>query len=1043
MIQTLFEAQVQRMPDAVALSHQHERMTYQELNERSNQLAHYLQTLGVGPEVLVALYLPRSIELIIAFLAIIKAGGAYVPVDATYPLDRLAFILNDTQAPIVITHSSLQRNMPNMASQVLCLDALQPVLAFYERGNPACTTNYQNLAYAIYTSGSTGEPKGVLVEQQSLLNLIDWHLTAFAVTAEDRASQFASISFDASVWEIWPYLLIGASVHLIPDQLLGDPEQLQQWLLAEKISISFLPTIMAEALLRRSWHEQSSLRILLTGGDRLRLYPPAQLPFKVINNYGPTEATVVATSIELSADAQGSFFPSIGWPITNVQVYLLDQEGHPVPIGETGELCIGGQGLARGYLKRPLLTLERFIPDPFGTGGEARLYKTGDFARMRSDGALEFLGRLDQQVKLRGFRIELGEIEATLNRHPAIQESLTLLHEDGVGESHLLAYFIAHERASCESEELKRFLAKYLPAYMLPRALIRIERWPLTLNGKLDTAALPLPFGMRPELHTVYVEPQTPVEKEVAAIWRTVLQLDQVGRNDHFFDLGGNSLQATQIVVRLREQFAVTIELMDFFDNPTIALQSTYLEESRDRIFSSAEDGVKTAHPAQFPLSFAQEALWMIEQFHTGLLAYTVPLLFHLQGRLHLSALEQSLSQLILEHESLRTVFVEEDEEPVQKIMPAFAPIITWSDLSLLNTTERTHHIRQAVQHRFDLEQGPLFLVKLIKLQTDDHLLLLLFHHIIIDWWSVQILFKELSLLYTTFSQPQIIAQPDQLRERSIFHAVDYAIWQRQYLQGSVLTHLVEYWKKQLSGTPFPLPLPTDHPRPLRPTYCGAIYYFTLNTRLSYALRMLSRKENCTLFMTLLTAAQLLLKSLCKVNDIVIGSPTANRTQRAFEPLVGYFVNILLLRTNLAGNPDLRELLARVRETTLGAYQHRELPFELLVQHLQPYRDHRYLSPLFQVAFQCKPQFPELTLPHLQIQLIEFETTTSRFDLNIEFEEAQDQLKGMIEYNTDIFMATTIQHFAKRLEQILWSMTLDPTQQIDELLAQVERNETV
>jgi len=596
-IHQLFEAQVEQTPDAIALTFATQQLTYRELNYRANQLAHFLQKLGVGPEVLVGLCVKRSVDMIVGLLGILKAGGAYLPLDPTYPQERLNSILEDAQVPILLTQQRCLEHLGQQQRiQVICLDIsidyrdLDLCSTYINRfteskdgemlqhqDNPISSVTADNLAYTIYTSGSTGKPKGVQVQHNSLLNLVFWHQKAFEVSPTTRATQIAGVAFDACGWEIWPYLAAGASIHFPNEEILTSPEQLRDWLVSEAITLSFLPTPLAERILSWDWHRDTAMRSLLTGGDKLHQYPGASLPFTVVNNYGPTENTVVTTSGIITA-GQPAAVPTIGRPIANTQVYLLDTNLQPVPIGARGELYISGDGLARGYLNRPELTAERFIPHPFSSKPGSRLYKTGDLARYRPDGNLEFLGRTDEQVKIRGFRIELGEIEALLAQHPAVRETVVIQSEEPLGNQRLVAYITPNLKPGFSISNLYCFLKQKLPEYMVPSIFRVVEALPLTPNGKVDRRALRAPELVRPELETAYATPQTSVEEILVEIWAEVLGLKQVGVHDNFFELGGHSLLATQLTSRIRDAFQVNVPVRTLFETPTAAGMAEYIE---------------------------------------------------------------------------------------------------------------------------------------------------------------------------------------------------------------------------------------------------------------------------------------------------------------------------------------------------------------------------------------------------------------------------------------------------------------------------------
>ncbi len=574
----LVEEQSAIRPEAAALVAGNQVLSYQAVNQRANQLAHYLRASGVSANVLVGVCMERSPEMVIGLLGILKAGGAYVPLDPAYPPERLAYMLEDAQAPILITQHSLKAKLPACSARIICLDGDAALLAQQSQGDLAPTTTADDLAYVIYTSGSTGRPKGVQITHKGLLNLLFWHQRAFGVTAADRATQVASPAFDATGWELWPYLCCGASVYLVDEERRTLPSALRDWLVSNGITISFLPTALAESMLTLEWPPDTALRLLLTGADTLHQYPRASLPFALINNYGPTEATVVATSGRISPAGQGDISPSIGRPIANTQVYILDESLRQVPIGTPGELCIGGDGLARGYLHQPALTAEKFIPHPLSAEPGARLYRTGDLARYLPDGQLAFLGRIDQQIKIRGYRIEPGEIVAALNRHPAIQTSYVLAREDASGEKRLVAYLVLKPGTQVTCSDLQNTVKAYLPDYMVPASFVTLEELPLTPNGKIDRAALPAPNEHNTLRDEVFASPSTPTEKKIAEIVSALLKVERVGVEDNFFLLGGHSMLGAQLVTRISDTFGVELPLRTLFEAPTVRQLASKVE---------------------------------------------------------------------------------------------------------------------------------------------------------------------------------------------------------------------------------------------------------------------------------------------------------------------------------------------------------------------------------------------------------------------------------------------------------------------------------
>jgi amino acid adenylation domain-containing protein len=940
-IHALFEAQAARTPEAVAATGGAAALTYAELNARANRLARHLLRLGVGPEARVGVCLERGPELIVCSLAVLKAGGAYVAMDPAYPPARLELMLRDSGAAVLLTDGRGAAPAEQDGVRVVRVDRDAHAFAAESAADLPGRVSPRNVAYVVYTSGSTGTPKGVAVDHASLCALCAWHVRAFGVTAADRATQVASPGFDAAAWEVWPYLTRGASVHVVPEEVRADPPALRDWLVEHAATVSFIPTPVAEPMLALEWPADAALRWLLTGGDRLRARPRAGMPFVLSNNYGPTECTVVATSGVV--EAEGVRTPSIGGPIENTRVYVLDAGLRPLPAGVPGELCIGGAQVARGYLNRPALTAERFVPDPYAAEPGARLYRSGDRVRWLPDGTVEYLGRLDEQVKVRGFRIELSEIEAALRQAPGVADCAVLAREDETGDRRLAAYVVG----GVEAEALREHLRRTLPEHMVPSAFVSLDALPLTANGKLDRKALPAPDFASAEDR--YVAPRTPVEEVLAGIWAEVLRLERVGVEDGFFELGGHSLLATRVVSRVRELFGVELPLRALFEGPTVAELAGRVEEMRRAGLPLLPPVVPVRRTGPLPLSFAQERLWFIDRLEPGSAVYNIPSAVRLTGALDRAALERALGEIVRRHEALRTVFAAVDGLPVQVIAPFGGFALPVEDLSGLGEADREAAVRrrggEEGRRGFDLAAGPLFRASLLRLGDEDHVLLLCMHHILIDQWGMGVLRRELSALYAAYREGG--ASP--LAEPAVQYA-DYAVWQREQLRDEVLDRHLAYWRERLAGAPELLELPTDRPRPAVQTYRGAHEGITLPGELLARLEALGRGEGATLFMTLLAAFQVLLAKYSGSEDVVVGSPVSGRTRREVEELIGLFLNTLVLRTELSGDPTFREVLRRAREMTLGAFEHQEIPFERLVTELQPGRSLSY-SPLFQVMF--------------------------------------------------------------------------------------------
>jgi len=1047
-IQELFEEQVERSPASIALVFEDRRVTYRELNIKANQLAYYLGKLGVGPDDLVGICMDRSVEMVIGLLSILKAGGAYVPLDPSYPKERLRFMLEDTHASIVLTDMVSQNSLPPTSARVICLDRDWEEIAKEPRDNPESESTTNSLAYVIYTSGSTGVPKGVEVPHRGVVRLL-FGVDCVRLDPRQTFLHLAPISFDAATFELWGALLHGSKCVLFPGKVPSG-KALGVVLKQHRVNTLWLTAALFNTVVNEAPQALSEVKQLLIGGEALSVPDVrkglALLPnTEIINGYGPTESTTFTCcyGIPRELDDRLSSIP-IGRPIGNTQVYLLDADLNPVPIGVAGELHVGGDGLARGYLNRPELTAEKFISNPFTADPTSRLYKTGDLARYLPDGNIEFLGRIDNQVKLRGYRIELGEIEAVLGQHLAVRAAVVLAREDNPEDpavspgtaKRLVAYVVA--RPDTSTNELRSFLKQKLPEYMIPSAFVFLESLPLTPNGKVDCKALPVPDQARPELEAIFVRPRNPVEEMLAEIWAEVLRVERIGIHDNFFELGGHSLLATQVISRIRRALQMEIPLRALFETPTVAGLAERIEEVRGQGQGLHTLPMFATYPQErIPLSFAQQRLWFLDQYEPNSSVYNIPSALRLKGALDVSALEQSLKEIVRRHESLRTTFSLVDGEPVQVIAPTLKISLPFTDLMDLPESDRENEAQRLAMEQarepFDLSQGPLLRVMLLRLGEDDHVLVLTMHHIVSDGWSRGVLYRELSLLYQAYTQ----GNPSFLSELSIQYA-DFAVWQRQWLQGEVLENQLSYWKKQLAGAPAILNLPTDRPRPAVQSYRGASQSIELSQELTQGLKALSARQGVTLFMTLLAAFQTLLHRYTGQNDIVVGSPIANRNRAEIEGLIGFFVNTLVMRTDLSGNPTFKELLTRVRETALGAYTHQDLPFEKLVEELHPQRSLSH-SPLFQVLFNLlENQNDRLLLPGLDASPFGTLAIPSKFDLTLYAIPKPQRLTLTINYNSDLLDDASINRMLGHLCNLLEAITTDCSRRLLELLLLAE-----
>ena len=1035
-IHQLLEAQAERAPNKIALVCDDERLTFRELNRRANKLAHYLQSTGVGPEARVGIFLDRGTQMIIGLLAILKAGGAYVPMDPAYPKDRLAFMLEDGRVQAVLTQAHLLENIPDNQANVFCIDRDWDLLADRSDLNPTSGVEAENLAYVIYTSGSTGRPKGVQVSHRSVVHMIEVISPHFEFDLDDVWTVFHSYAFDLSVWEIWGALLQGARLVIVPAWMARSPEAFDDLLMDEGVTIlSQTPSAIRQLIHSREERtapERSRVRLIACGGEAFPREVATQLQewgVPVWNFYGPTEATVWVAVDRVEANAMQEIIP-IGRPIRHTQFYVLDQRMQPVPIGVTGELHIGGIGLARGYFDRPGMTAERFAPNPFSREPGERLYKSGDLARYLPDGKIEFIGRVDEQVKLRGYRIELGEIESVMIQHDLVDEAVVVIKELGNGDVRLAAYMVLNEAVQDLKQVFRSYLEEKLPEYMVPVEYVTLESMPLTANRKVDRQALKMMELQTDNETSLRPEARTPVEEMLAGVWSGVLGIERVGINENFFSLGGHSLLATKIISLVRDVFEVEMPVRALFEAPTIEAFSRRIEEKRREGFGLQSPPLeRVSRDSELLLSFSQQRLWFLNQYEPDSPFYNISVAVRLTGDLQVDALEESLNEVIRRHEGFRTIFINLEGEPRQQIQPAKMETLPRVDLSELEIEKREEEARLLASREagrvFDLAVGPLLRTRLIRLDNREHILVLATHHIVADRAAIGILVEELAALYGAI----IAGKPSPLSDLS-FQYADFAQWQRRWISGEVLQKQLDYWKRQLADAPPVLDLPTDGPRPPVQTFNGARRYRTLPDPLSDALRALSRREGVTLYMTLLAVFKSLLYHYSGQEDIVVGAGIANRNRVELERLIGLFINTVVLRTKLSGNPTFRDLLARVREVALDSNDNQDVPFEMLVEELQPVRLPSY-PPLFQVAFVFYNAPTEaIELPGLRLSALDLGNETAKWDLTLFVNEAEKGLAISLEYNTDLFDASTIEKMLEHYVYILSSVTADPDQPI-------------
>jgi len=1038
----MFEQQVERTPSALALQCGSQQLSYQELNQRAERLARRLRAGGVQPDAIVGVMVERSVEMVEAVLGILKAGGAYLPLDPAYPQERLSYMLADAEVSVVVTQEELVARLPGRGCQMV-LVGTEPSAqsAGAEQEREAAKVEQENLIYVIYTSGSTGKPKGVGLTHRMASNLIRWHQETMACGL--KTLQFASLSFDASFHEVFAALSTGGSLHILSEQQRRDPESLSSYILAHGIEKVILPVVVLQQLAELNGDEPVRLRSLkevTTTGEQMHLTRPIKELFgklsgcRLHNHYGPSETHVV-TSYTLTEEAeQWESHPPIGKPIYNTEIYVLDKGMCPVPIGVRGELYIGGENVGRCYLKRPELTAEKFIPNPYGECGGERLYRTGDIARYLSDGTIEYLGRKDEQVKIRGHRVELGEIESVLSGQGSVREAVVVAREDEPGEKRLVAYVVLEESADVTAVELRKYVQSQLPDYMVPGAFIRMAELPLNSNGKVDRRKLPQPVREDHDKRPI-IAPRNPLEEVMAEIWAGVLRVERVGVEDNFFDLGGQSLLATQVVSRLRNAFGVELPLRALFESPTIADLACTIESLSRGAQESAlfpESIAPVRRDSILPLSFAQQRLWVTDQIELQGSAYNLFSALHLIGNLDQLALERTFSEIVNRHEVLRTTFQIVENQPAQIINLPFEVKIPLKDLSHLPEAQRLNAAREIAADEadqpFDLKVGPLLRLSLLRLGDQEHILLFSMHHIISDGWSLGILVREIAALYPAFAQGREASLPPLPLQYA-----DYAVWQRTWLQGEVFEKQLQYWKRQLEDIPSLVTLPSDWPRPQLQTFKGASFNWTLEPDLCERIRRFNQREGVTLYMTVLAAYGVLIWRYTGLKDLVVGTPIANRNRLETEGLIGFFVNILALRLKLSERAGFRELLRQVRELTLAAYAHQDLPFERLVEELQPVRSLSH-SPIFQMtcAVHNLPQ-EELELEGLKMVALEEFGEAAKFDLSLSFFETGRQLSGNIVYNTALYDRETIEQFSKQLQEVMAEAVANADRQVAQL----------
>jgi amino acid adenylation domain-containing protein len=984
---------------------------------------------------------------------VLKAGAAYVPVDPVNPPERIAAMFADAAVAAVLSEDRLAGKVSHRGVPVLRVDADGPGAARPAGTGVLPPARPGDAAYVIYTSGSAGVPKGVEVPHRALTNYTLDAADRYRIGPGDRVLQFASIGFDASAEEIYPALISGACLVLRNDRMLASPDAFLAACAAQAVTVLDLPTAywhdLAAALEQGTATLPDTLRLVIIGGESAAPRWVAAWQDRVgtrvrlVNTYGPTEATIVATSFDVTGTDAAAGTP-IGWPVANTRAYVLDDGCQPVPVGVVGELYLGGAGLARGYLNRAGLTAARFVADPFGPAG-SRLYRTGDLARYRADGALVFVARGDRQIKLSGYRVEPGEVEAALRRLPGVADAAVVRHSR---PGQLLAYVTPSDTVLPTGDELRTSLRAVLPGYMVPVQYVTLPALPRTTTGKIDYAELSAlePPSSPNQPDAARDLPRTPEERALAAIWHELLDVAVIGRHDDFFVLGGHSLLATRVLARVNERLGVDLPLRTLFESPTIAALATHLRQAPPVRFAPV---TRAPRDQPLPLSFVQERIWFLQQLQPGSTNYNVPRALRLRGDVRLETVTRAFADLEIRHEILRTTFPDIDGEPVQRIHEPRGIPVALVDQCGLPESERDSWIREQIlvagQEPFDLAEGPLLRVTLVRLAAEEYVLILVEHHLIHDGWAQGVFLRDFLELYESHATGRDPCLPD----LPVQYA-DFAVWQRRTIAGDRLEELLAFWRRRLEGVPALLRLPTDRPRPRVLTSHGGQETLTIDGLLAARLRGFGRPHDVSLFMTMFAAFVTLLYGYSHQPDIVVGAGIANRQRPEFENLLGMMINTVPLRTDLSGDPPFVELLGRVRDTCLDSYTHQDMPLEKLVEHLRPTRNPSYM-PLFQVMFNfLDTPMPSLRLPGITVEVLDAHNRSAKFDLNVVvIPDAEQRLGGidagpgptggekiivLLEYNSDLFDPATVRRLLCHYEALLQAVIAEPRRSIEDLV---------
>ncbi len=1030
----LFEEHVEKSYHSIAVAFDGLSLTYTELNSKANFLSNYLLHHNVKLGSLVAICLPRSLDLVVSVLSVLKIGAAYVPMDPHYPDERLKFMLEDSRASALITHSCYQQKIQTFMNPFIFID--RPFPESLSQKNLDTIINPNTLAYVIYTSGTTGNPKGVMVAHSSLINIYEGWKASYKLKEGQCHLQMASFSFDVFTGDWIRALCSGGSLILCTREQLLVPEKLLHLIQTQNIAIAeFVPAVLRElsCYLESSQQKLEKIKILICASDtwtlaeyqrfKKLLHPDARL----INSYGVTEATIDSTYYELTdseIDVISDNTVPIGKPFPNIKVIILDKLLQPVPVGIRGELYIGGLGVALGYLNLPLLTAEKFIKDPFSDDRMSRLYKTGDECRKLSNGNIEFIGRTDFQVKIRGCRIEVEEIASTIRQYFDVENVLVRVHEDIKNDKQLIAYLVTRNK-NITVDQLRESLSLSLPDFMIPKYFIFLKELPLNVNGKIDLKKLP--FSEVDRQTDKYIAPSTEVEKKLTLIWSELLGISEnkISASANFFHLGGHSLLATRVISRVWKIFHIELPLMNIFTQTTVKSLSTIIEG----LLTNAQELkmpelVNVSRELKIPLSFAQQRLWFLDQMILDKSAYNIPIALRLHGELDKVALQLAVQALIARHEVLRTCFQSDGSDLIQVIADSYSLPIVSTDYSEFPQDLQSEYLKTRIDNVlktiFDLSKLPLMYVELIKLNKVEHVLLMIQHHSISDGWSINIMSSEMTDYYNHFANKTLL----NLTKLHVQYA-DYSVWQREWLQGDVLQIELDYWKKQLSNIDSTLNFPQAKARPQVQNYQGKSHHLPISKELCHSLKFFCQQHEVTLFQLLLTSIQVVLHHFSAQDDIIVGTPVANRVHEDTELLIGFFVNMLALRSKFIPNYTFIDMLKQVKKTSLEAYEHQHLPFEKLIEHLHIPRDVR-LHPLFQVMFVFQnKESTTMDMNELDVEPIILNTNTAKFDLTFSAEVISlDKINFYIEYATALFDDETILEMANYLNDILKAVVL-------------------